>query len=230
MATVLVTGANRGIGFGLARHYLEAGDTVIAACRNPSKAKELKGLKGAARLQIVKLDVTSDKSVAALKSELGDTPIDILYNNAGISGPHNQKVDDVDYEGWTKTFETNVQGPLRVALSCLDNLKKAKGKIVNITSGMGSITALSPGWLMIYAYRSSKTALNMVMKILSFEIQKDGVTVILMSPGWVRTDMGGANAAISVEESAKGITGTVAKIGIDQTGSFVNYDGKIIPW
>jgi len=230
MTTVLITGANRGIGFGLARHHLAAGDTVIAACRTPSEAKELKGLKGADRLQIHKLDVTSDKSVAALKDEISDRPIDILYNNAGIAGPHNQRVDDVDYEGWTKTFETNVQGPLRVALAFKDNLKTAKGKIVNITSGMGSIAGLTPGWLMIYAYRSSKTALNMVMRILSFELQKDGVTVILMSPGWVRTDMGGASAAISVEESAKGITSTVANIGIDKTGIFVNYDGKTIPW
>jgi NAD(P)-dependent dehydrogenase (short-subunit alcohol dehydrogenase family) len=230
MPTVLITGANRGIGFGLARHHLEAGDTVIAACRTPSKAKELKSLKGAARLQIHKLDVTSAKSVAALKQEIGGAPIDILYNNAGIAGPHNQTVDDVDYEGWTKTFETNVQGPLRVALACLDNLRSAKGKIVNITSGMGSIGGLGPGWLMIYPYRSSKAALNMVMRILSFEVQKDGVTVILMSPGWVRTDMGGAGAAISVEESVKGITETIAGIGPDRTGIFVNYDGKTIPW
>ena len=230
MTTVLITGASRGIGFGLARHHLEAGDTVIAACRTPSKAKELKALKGAARLRISKLDVTSDKSVAALKEEIGNVPIDILYNNAGIAGPHNQTVDDVDYEGWTKTFETNVQGPLRVALAFKDNLKAAKGKIVNITSGMGSIGALTPGWLMIYAYRSSKTALNMVMRILSFELQKDGVTVILMSPGWVKTDMGGENAAITVEQSVKGITSTIAGIGVDKTGIFVNYDGTVMPW
>jgi NAD(P)-dependent dehydrogenase (short-subunit alcohol dehydrogenase family) len=230
MTTVLITGANRGIGFGLARHHLEAGDTVIAACRTPSKAKELKALKGAARLRICKLDVTSAKSVAALKEEIGGTPIDLLYNNAGIAGPHNQTVDDVDYEGWTKTFETNVQGPLRTALAFKDNLKAAKGKIVNITSGMGSIATLTPGWLMIYAYRSSKTALNMVMRILSFELQKDGVTVILMSPGWVKTDMGGENAAITVEQSIKGITSTVAGIGVDKTGIFVNYDGTVMPW
>ena len=204
--------------------------TVIAACRTPSKAKALKALKGAVRLRISKLDVTSAKSVAALKDEVGDVPIDILYNNAGIAGPHNQTVDDVDYEGWTKTFETNTQGPLRVALAFKDNLKAAKGKIVNITSGMGSIGALGPGWLMIYAYRSSKTALNMVMRILSFELQKDGVTVILMSPGWVQTDMGGSNAAITVEQSVKGITSTVAGIGIDKTGIFVNYDGTTLPW
>jgi NAD(P)-dependent dehydrogenase (short-subunit alcohol dehydrogenase family) len=230
MTTVLITGANRGIGYGLARHHLNAGDTVIAACRTPSKAKELKSLEGADRLHIHKLDVTSAKGVAALKEEIGDMPIDIVYNNAGIAGPHNQTVDDVDYDGWTKTFETNVQGPLRVALAFKDNLKATKGKIVSITSGMGSIGTLTPGWLMIYAYRSSKTALNMVMRILSFELQKEGVTVILMSPGWVRTDMGGANAAISVEESAKGIIETVARMGIDKTGSFVNYDGKTIPW
>ncbi|MFZ1991326.1 MAG: SDR family oxidoreductase [Alphaproteobacteria bacterium] len=230
MTTVLITGASRGIGFGLARHHLEAGDTVIAACRNPSKAKALKALKGASRLRISKLDVTSVKSVAALKDEVGNAPIDILYNNAGIAGPHNQAVDDVDYEGWTKTFETNTQGPLRVALAFKDNLKAAKGKIVNITSGMGSIGALTPGWLMIYAYRSSKTALNMVMRILSFELQKDGVTVILMNPGWVQTDMGGANAAITVEQSVAGITSTVAKIGLDKTGCFVSYDGTTLPW
>jgi NAD(P)-dependent dehydrogenase (short-subunit alcohol dehydrogenase family) len=123
-----------------------------------------------------------------------------------------------------------VQGPLRVALAFKDNLKAAKGKIVNITSGMGSIGALTPGWLMIYAYRSSKTALNMVMRILSFELQKDGVTVILMSPGWVKTDMGGENAAITVEQSVKGITSTIAGIGVDKTGIFVNYDGTVMPW
>ena len=229
MTNVLVTGANRGIGLGLVRHHLAAGDGVIACCRKPSEATALNALKNE-RLRIVTLDVTSDASVAALKKTVGDQPIDILYNNAGISGPHNQRVDDVDYDGWTKTFETNVQGPLRVALAFKDNLKAAQGKIVNITSGMGSIGTLTPGWLMIYAYRSSKTALNMVMRILSFELAKDGVTVILMSPGWVKTDLGGANAAITVEQSAAGITSTVAKIGLDQTGCFINYDGKSIPW
>ncbi len=230
MATVLVTGANRGIGLGLVRHHLDEGDNVIAACRKPAEAAALKSLKVGDRLKIAALEVTSDASVAALKKEIGDTPIDILYNNAGIGGPHNQTVDDVDYAGWTQTFETNTQGPLRVALALKDNLKAAKGKIVNITSGMGSIGALTPGWLMIYAYRSSKTALNMVMRILSFELEKDGITVILMSPGWVQTDMGGANAAITVEQSAAGITSTVAKIGLDKTGCFVNYDGTSVPW
>lgn len=230
MTTVLITGASRGIGLGLARHHLEAGDTVIATCRKPSEANALKSLNGGKRLSVMALDVTSDKSVAALKSEIGDRPVDILYNNAGIAGPHNQRVDDVDYDGWTKTFETNVQGPLRVALAFKDNLAATKGKIVNITSGMGSIGALTPGWLMIYAYRSSKTALNMVMRILSFELRKDGITVILMSPGWVKTDMGGANAAITVEQSTAGISSTIAKIGLDKTGCFVNYDGGTIPW
>jgi len=230
MTTVLITGANRGIGLGLARHYLSAGANVVATCRTPSKASELKNLKGGDRIRIHKLDVTSDQSVAALKHEIGETPIDILYNNAGIGGPHNRGLDDVDYEGWTETFETNVQGPLRVAAALRDNVKSAKGKIVSITSGMGSIGALGPGFLMIYAYRSSKTALNMVMRILSFELQKDGITVILMSPGWVRTDMGGPNAAISVEQSASGIASTVAGIGLDRTGCFVNYDGTTLPW
>ncbi|HXZ68377.1 MAG TPA: SDR family oxidoreductase [Alphaproteobacteria bacterium] len=230
MTTVLITGASRGIGFGLARHHLESGDTVIAACRNPSKAKALKALKGADRLRIMKLDVTSGKSVAALKGEVGNVPIDILYNNAGIAGPHNQTVDDVDYEGWTETFETNTQGPLRVALAFKDNLKAAKGKIVNITSGLGSIAFASADVFPIYAYRSSKAALNMTMRTLALLLQKEGVTVILMNPGWVRTDMGGPGAPISVEESVAGIASTVAKSGIDKTGSFLSYDGTTLPW
>lgn len=228
MSTVVITGANRGIGLGLARHYAEAGDTVIGTARDPVQASELKSLGPAVEVQA--LDVTSAQSVAALKSALGTRPIDILINNAGISGGARQTADDLDFASWSHVLETNTQGPIRVSLALKDNVVAAKGKILTVTSGMGSIGALTSAWGGFYAYRSSKAAVNMAMRLLSIDLEKEGVSVAVINPGWVRTDLGGPQAHLSVEESATGIASAIADLTPDKTGSFLNYDGSALPW
>jgi NAD(P)-dependent dehydrogenase (short-subunit alcohol dehydrogenase family) len=228
MSTVLITGANRGIGLGLARHYAGAGDTVIATARDPARATELKSLGG--KVEVHALDVTSAQSVAALKAELAGRAIDILINNAGIAGPAHQTADDIDYDGWTTTLETNTQGPIRVALALRENVAAAKGKILTVTSGMGSIGALTSAWTDFYAYRSSKSAVNMAMRLLAFDLAKQGISVAVINPGWVRTDLGGPQAQLSVEESAAGIARQIAGLTPEKAGSFLSYDGAVLPW
>ena len=230
MATVLVTGANRGIGLELVRQCVARGDHVIAACRDPAGAGELaelaRGTDG--HVEIHTLDVTGQASVAAFKATVGSRPIDILINNAGIIGPGGMAL-ATDFDGFAATLAVNTIAPLRIAQAFAANLRAAKpsGKLATITSQMGSLARASPDRI---AYRASKAAVNMVMLGLAAEMRPLGVAVILLHPGWVRTDMGGAAADISAPESAAGILNQINALTLAGSGAFLDYSGRRMPW
>jgi NAD(P)-dependent dehydrogenase (short-subunit alcohol dehydrogenase family) len=240
MTAVLITGANRGIGLELARQYAADKADVIGCCRNPETAEALKELVSSSggRVRIMRLDVAEEASIASLKDRLGDQPIDILINNAGIVGPEDQSADGIDAEGWMTTLRVNALAPILIALALRDNLKHgSEKKLVAISSGLGSTsTATSSGLAPIrYAYCSSKAALNNGMHALSRDWAADGILVGILAPGYVRTDMGGAAAtshpsSISPEESASALIRRIAELTSATTGTFQNYRGETIAW
>lgn len=231
MPTVLITGASRGLGLEFARQYAADGWRVIAACRKPAAAKALKAVKGAkgGTVSIEKLDVDDDASVTALSKKYARDAIDLLVNNAGIYGPREMTPDNIDYAAWERVLRTNTMAPLRVAAAFLPQVAKSDRKtIATVTSWMGSVAANEGGGH--YLYRSSKAAVNMVMKSLSIDVADKGVTVVLLHPGWVKTDMGGPDAAIEAPESVTGMRAVIAKAKKKDSGKFFNYDGSPMPW
>jgi len=222
--TVLVTGANRGLGLEFAKQLQEKGYKVIGTARNPQAATDLK----ATGARVEQLDVASQSSVEALAKVLQGVPIDILINNAGMANRIDSSLATLDFDAMERTFQVNAVGPLRVTQALLPNLQAAQGKtIINITSRLGSIE-LSTGGL--YSYRTSKTALNQINKIVSVELAPQGYTSIVMHPGWVKTDMGGADATLTIPESITGMLTVIDSLTIDKTGKFFNYNGEEIPW
>jgi NAD(P)-dependent dehydrogenase (short-subunit alcohol dehydrogenase family) len=231
MPTVLVTGVNRGLGLEFARQY--AGDEwqVYATCREPDAAKELQQLasRSGGRIRVLKLDVTDTASVRAAAAELKDEPIDLLLNNAGVGSPRNQKLGSLDYTAWARVLDANTLGPMRVVEAFLENVATSnKKQIVTITSAMGSIGDNASGGS--YAYRSSKAAVNIVVKSLSIDLAPRGITCVVMHPGWVRTDMGGPDGKLSPTESIQSLRSVIAKLRPEDSGRFLNYDGKTYPW
>ena len=231
METVLITGANRGIGLELTKRYLEAGNRVLACCREPAKATRLQALATAGgALTIYGVHVADAESVSALARQIGDAPLDILINNAGMPGPapKRQSLESMDFDGWTETFAVNTMAPLRMLQTFRANLKKGTNpRAITITSQMGAIAFEMP---VMYAYCASKAAVNKVMKMASVELAKDGIAVGLVHPGFVRTDMGGPSAEISVEESAAGIMAVIAGTSLATTGRFMKWKGDEHPW
>jgi NAD(P)-dependent dehydrogenase (short-subunit alcohol dehydrogenase family) len=174
------------------------------------------------------LDVTSPKSVAALKSALDGRPIDILINNAGVGGPRNEPRGAIDFDAWVETLKTNSIAPMLVSLALHDNLKAGKlKKLITITSMMGSIAGHGGG---AYAYRASKAAVNSVMHGLSKEWATDGIAVGIYHPGWVKTDMGGASAPVTPPDSVKGLRAQIARLSAANSGAYLDYTGKEIAW
>ena len=224
MATILITGANRGIGFELTRQYQAEGHNVIACCRSPEAATDLKALG----LDPLPLDVTSDGSVKRLKAGLGDRPIDILINNAGINLDA-QSFEEMNFDNWEKTFRVNSIGPFRVAQTLIENvLGSDTRKLITISSKMGSVGEVYYGGSI--AYSSSKSAVNMVTKILANRFRDDGLICVPLHPEWVQTDMGGPDARITAEESAGGLIKVIDGLTLDESGRFFQYDGKELPW
>ena len=227
MATVLITGANRGIGLELARQYAEAGNHVLATCRDPGSASALNELAGE-NLTVHALTPTDADSVAALAAAVPQ--VDILINNAGTPGPapDQQMAMSMDFDGWMETFNVNTMAPLRVLQALHENLKgSSEAKAITITSQMG---ALDLNWPTMYAYCSSKAAVNKVMRMISVELANDNIAVGLIHPGWVKTDMGGDQADITAEESASGIIDVIAGINLDNTGCFMKWNGEPHNW
>jgi NAD(P)-dependent dehydrogenase (short-subunit alcohol dehydrogenase family) len=173
--------------------------------------------------------VSDPDSIRALKSTLGDTPIDIVINNAGVAGPERQTADAIDYDQWLVTFRVNSMAPLVIAQALHENLRRGlEKKLVTITSGLGSIENNSGGgW---YGYRASKAAVNSVMRGLAHDWAKDGIHVGIFSPGWVRTDMGGKGAPLSPEESVKHLRKRIAELNAKTSGQFLAHTGETIPW
>lgn len=230
-ATVLITGANRGLGFEFARQYATDGWRVFAACRNPTAAGELRRLAQdrRGRLTAVAMDVTDAESVRNAATQLKDIAIDLLINSAGIAGVPGQKTGHVNYESWSQVLNVNTMGPLRVLESFSDHIAASERKlVVTITSGMGSLTDNTSGGSI--AYRSSKAAVNMVMRSAAIDLAPRGITCVLLNPGWVRTDMGGPKAPLSPQESVTVMRNLIGTLGPDQSGKFYNYDGREYPW
>jgi NAD(P)-dependent dehydrogenase (short-subunit alcohol dehydrogenase family) len=224
MPTVLITGAGRGLGLEFAKQYAADGWQVIACVRNPDKADALKKVKG--DVAIERLDVVDEADIKALAARLKGRSIDLLINNAGIYGPRNGQNDT---KSWLEVLQVNTIAPYRVAEALAPLVAKSKQKtIVNITSQMGSVGSTSSADSPIY--RSSKAALNMVMKGLSHALKGQGVTVVLFHPGWVKTDMGGKGAPLEAPDSIGGMRKVIGKLTAADSGKFFNYDGKSLPW
>ena len=222
--TVLVTGANRGIGLEYARQFADKGYRVIGTARDPAKATDLAAVAD----RVEALDVSDAASVAALAARLDGEAIDILVNNAGVFDRGDVSIEKVDFAQMEQTFAVNTLGPLRLVQALLPNLRKSQRKlIVNMSSQLGSISGSTGTW---YAYRSSKAALNQITKTMSAELGKEGFVCVVVHPGWVRTDMGGAAATYSTEESVSGLLGVIEKLGPADNGRFVDFQGKSIPW
>ena len=232
--TILITGANRGIGLALTRVFLTQGHKIFAACREPQKAEELKALQKQhpAGLELVELAADSDASAASAASSVGrkTSQLDLLLNNAGISpAPYNAGLEELDFQKCREAFEVNSLGPLRVARAFLPLLRKSKNpRIVNVTSGLASLSGKGDG--NFYAYGTSKAALNMITRTMAFDLKKDGITVVCLDPGWVQTDMGGAGAPLKPEESATAIVKTVLSLTPQKTSLFLYNDGNELKW
>jgi len=230
---VAITGASRGLGLEFTRLYLEAGHQVLALARHPEKSKGLKELaaKHAARLACIECDVAEDASVqkAAEAARKGAEALDLLINNAGTYGARKDRLSEVDFAEMRQIFEVNCVGALRVSRSFLPLLKKASGaKLVHITSLMGSMADNSSGGA--YAYRVSKAALNMASVNLARELEGDGLISVVLHPGWVKTDMGGPNAPLGIEEAVGAMFQTIGRLGRADNGVFLDRNGKSQPW
>lgn len=228
METIVITGANRGIGLELTRQYLAAGDRVIATCRLPAEAVELRQLAPQGPLSILALEIADELSTEAFRQAIGGTAVDVLINNAGVLGGSQQALGDMDYAQWLHTFEVNTIAPFRITSALLENLRQStRPRVIALSSQMGALSRKSKG---SFAYRSSKAALNKVMQVLALELEALGIVVCPVHPGWVRTDMGGPGADISVQESAAGLVRLVRGLTLADTGRFWTWDGQEHAW
>lgn len=224
----LITGANRGIGFGLARAFAARGDTVIACSRRP-RARWPRGVVWH------RLDLTDDASITRLAGRLVEVEIDVLINNAGVSesiasrSRSGQPLGGIERRTLLTLFDTNAAGPLRLTQALLPNLaRRSNPTIVNVSSDLASIGANAMGrW---YAYRASKAALNMLTSCLAVELGPRGFRCVAVNPGWARTRMGGRQAPMSVQRSVKALVELIDRIGPRDAGRFLNYDGRRLPW
>lgn len=229
MKHVLITGANRGIGLEFTRQYCRDGWQVTACCRNVD-ADALVDLaaKHDGKIAIHSLDVDSDDSVRALAQQLRDSRFDLIINNAGVIGNRTAALGDMDYDSLAATLTTNVAGPLRVTEALWRNLKTdGDRKVATVSSRMGSMTYCQPNALI---YRTSKAAVNMAMRCAALQLADENITMVMLHPGWVQTDMGGPNADIDAETSVTGMRQVIAGATTAQNGGFLNYDGAELAW
>ena len=237
MRTVLITGANRGLGLEFVKQYVAAGDHVHACCRRPGGAAELKALEKANRitLHVHALDVTRTEAIHRLAGALTETPIDILINNAGIFGPKagadkdlRQSLGHIDEEIIARVMRVNALAPLMVAQAFVEHVaRSSEKKMVAISSSLGSIGGSPAG---DYAYRMSKAALNMAMAALAGDLLDRRISVSVFSPGWVKTEMGGSKAPQTVEASVRGLRALIASNSIPGRAQFQLFDGTPLPW
>ncbi|MFA0066885.1 short-chain dehydrogenase [Vibrio breoganii] len=228
MRTVLITGANRGIGLGLTIAYLKMGASVVATYRNEASSEELLNLcEKYDNLRVRHLDVTDYAAVSAFKNEFEQ--LDLLINNAGYYGPKGCSFGDTDVEEWRKVLEINTIAPLKLVEALYPVLEKSREKrIAILSSRVGSMQENTSGGG--YIYRSSKAGVNSVVKSLHNDLSPQGYTVLALHPGWVKTRMGGPNALIDVNQSVAGLVKVIEESGEEQSGGFYNYDGQTIAW
>ncbi len=224
--SVLITGANRGIGLALTKELLLRGHSVTGTARKVEEATELRALATSPKLDIFALDVGSNASCVALAASLTGRRIDVLVNNSGVA--NGAGLLDLNDDDFHRIMDINALGPLRVTRALLANLRSSKTRIFHISSRMGSIGDGPEG--AYYAYRMSKAALNMAGANLAHELRGDGITSILVHPGWVQTDMGGKNATLTPAASTNGIADLIESKGFESSGNFFNYDGQSLSW
>jgi len=230
ICSVVITGCSRGIGLELASQYAEAGWRVIATARDLGGSAELRQLAvNYALFSLYSLDVSSDNSIADFIRDLAGQPVDLLINNAGVYGTGGSDLGSLSRETWREVLEVNTLSPLMMTQALLNNLEAGQLKAVGMMSSkVGSIGDNSSGDS--YYYRSSKTALNQVVKSLSIDLAPRKIKVVALHPGWVLTEMGGPNALIKTSESARGLRQVLAAIDAEKSGGFYSYDGAEIPW
>jgi NAD(P)-dependent dehydrogenase (short-subunit alcohol dehydrogenase family) len=219
---VLVTGSNRGIGLELVRQYAHDGYDVVATCRDPGRATDLHGIRGA--VVVHRLDVTSESDLEAVVAAIDGSPIDILVCNAAVFGGARSRLADVDWAAWRDAFEVNVLGSIRVALRLWPNVAAStQRKIVFVSSRAGLPREATPN--RSYIYTSSKAALNSAARGLALDLASEGVITALVNPGHVQTGIGGAQAPMTVAESVEKVRKVIAGLTADDTGKFLHFDG-----
>ena len=226
MSTVLITGAARGLGLDFTRQYAAKGWKVLACARKPDG---LKGLKGDVHHHT--LEVTDYKAVKALAKKLNDEAIDVLICNAGVGGDreqHGQVLGALDADEMRRIFEINTLAPLMMAEAFVEHVAcSQQKKLIAITSILGSLTNNNGGR---YAYRASKTALNMEWNCLARDLGGKGIICVALHPGWVQTDMGGPTATLTIEQSVPSMVKVIEGLKPSDNGRYVSYDGSELPW
>jgi NAD(P)-dependent dehydrogenase (short-subunit alcohol dehydrogenase family) len=228
---ILITGANRGIGLEMVKYSMERGWRVFACCRNPHNADSLFNIAKLSNGQISVhiADMMELSTLQALSYELRNDPIDMLINNAGVYGSDKNKFGSVDVSSWLQTFQINSIAPLKMVEAFAQQLQMSKRKlVVCMSSKMGSMA--DNGYGNSYIYRSSKAALNAVVKSLSIDLKEQGIISVAVHPGWVKTEMGGPDAEITTRECVLQIFGNLTALTIKDSGRFLDIDGSDIPW
>lgn len=230
MAHVLVTGANRGLGLEFVRQLLGRGKRVVATCRQPGRALPLNRLAGEhpGHLTVLPLTLPEPRSIAELARELEtlDLRIALLINNAGLT-INGERFGTIELDGLRRTFSANAAGPLLLTQALAARLAE-RAKVVNLSSGLGSIAGTST--LYTPSYAISKAALNMASKLLSSALTERGTIVVALSPGWVRTDMGGASAPLTATESVAAMLDVIDGLKPADSGRFLGHGGEAIAW
>ncbi|PCI08405.1 MAG: short-chain dehydrogenase [Gammaproteobacteria bacterium] len=228
---ILITGANRGIGLAMTRYAMEQGWRVFACCRTPHNAENLFNIAklSGGQISVHIADMQELSTLQALSYELRNDAIDMLINNAGIYGSSKNTFGSVDVDSWLQAFMVNSIAPLKMVEVFSEQLQMGKRKLVAcMSSKMGSMA--DNGYGNSYIYRSSKAALNAVVKSLSIDLKEQGVISVALHPGWVKTEMGGPNAEISTRECAEQLFSHLSKLTIKDSGRFIDIDGSDIPW
>jgi len=226
MPSVLITGANRGIGLALAKRYSTAGWRVLATARDPAKANDLRAVPNA---DVYELEAKDQQSIETLTAMLEGRPIDVLINNAGYLGPRETPFGETPMTLWHEVLLTNIAAPFMLTERLVDNLAAGKEKkAIVISSSLASLTLAEPSWSAIYG--ASKAGVNMAWRHLSYPLGARGIVAAAVSPGWVRTNMGGDDASTSVEESAEALFNTIGGLTMEHNGGFFSHEGAPIPW
>lgn len=239
MQTILITGANRGLGLEFARQYANDGWRVLACARAPGTAVELNEVAGRpdGKVTVHALDVTDHAQIEALARELKGMPIDVLLNSAAVMGRESfatkglavQRFGEIDYADWEHTLRVNVLGPMKVAEAFVENVAASEQKkIVTLTSMVGSMGQNTVGGL--YCYRSSKAAANCIMKSMAIDLKARGIIAAPLHPGWVRTAIGGPRGELDVPTSVAGVRKVIASLTLARAGRFLQWDGRELPW
>ncbi|WP_163832879.1 SDR family oxidoreductase [Spartinivicinus ruber] len=228
--TILVTGANRGLGLEAVKQYSEDGWQVVATCRTPDTATELNQLaQQSSSITVYPLDMNDLGSMTSLASQLDQQAIDLLWCNAGVYGPKGIGLGEITTDAWMDTLKINTVAPLLLVQQLLPHIRRSQQKTIALmTSKMGSMADNSSGGS--YIYRSSKAGLNAVGKSLAEDLRSEGIKVVLLHPGWVRTAMGGPSGLIDVTTSINGLRQVVESLTLEKSGRFYAYDGQEIPW